>query len=76
MYNAPYNEIDYTAECVVVIRKNVSFSAQPGLGYEEKEQYAREELENEFGNTLEAIESVEAYPSRYENINRRLRIAQ
>ena len=63
MYNAPYNEINYTAECTAVITKKITFSAQPNLSEGERVEIAKEHLKDELGNSLEDVQYIEVYTS-------------
>ena len=59
MHDAPYDEINYTAECIVVIRKKMTFSAQPGLNDGERVEIAKEQLKDEIKDEIENIEWIE-----------------
>jgi hypothetical protein len=58
---APYNEIDYIADCIITVSVKRRFSARPDLTDEEREDFAKNEILDEFGRSLECIEFVEVY---------------
>jgi hypothetical protein len=59
--DAPYNEIDYVVDCIITVSVKRRFSARPNLTDEEREDFAKNEIRDEFGKSLECIDLVEVY---------------